>query len=151
MAQYWVEFILWESLLNEKRYDSIVELGTLEGGFSLWLSAQAEARELGFRTYDINLPKRRIPGFVHADIYALAEEIGEHMRKHDPVIVLCDGGNKPRELKTFSRYVTADSTLVVHDWMEEMLPSDVPENVEMIHEDLCLQLGSASRVFRVAA
>ena len=149
VAQYWVEFILWESLLNERRYEQIVELGTWEGGFSLWLHAQAQAREMGFRTYDVHVPKREIPGFVHMDVFAFPDEVGEHLRRSDPVIVLCDGGNKPRELKTFSRYVTPDSTLVVHDWGTEFLPSDIPENVEMIHEDYCLDLGSISRVFRV--
>ena len=106
---------------------------------------------MGFRTYDVKAPEHRVPGFVCVDIYALAGEVGEHLRRHDPVIVFCDGGNKPRELRTFSRYVTPESTLVVHDWEVEMLPSDVPDNVEMIHEDLCLDLGSACRVFRVAA
>jgi hypothetical protein len=144
-----VEFILWEHLLNERDYNGIVELGTWEGGFGLYLNAQAEARAMAFRTYDIHRPARYVPGFVQIDIFAQAESIGEHLRRLDPVIVLCDGGNKPRELKTFSRYVTPASTLVVHDWGTEMLPKDVPDNVEMVHADWCEDLGSASRVFRV--
>ena len=148
-AQFWADFVLWESLLNERDYDSIIELGTFQGGFSLYLASQAEHRGMSFRTYDVHQPDKKIPGFVQIDIFAHAQEIGEHMRKHDPVIVLCDGGNKPRELKTFSRYVTPQSTLVVHDWGTEMLRSDVPDNVEMVHEDYCVELGSASRVFRV--
>jgi len=149
VAQYWAEFVLWEGLLNERVYDYIIELGTMEGGFSLYLAAQAQFRGVGFRTYDVHVPKRQIPGFVQIDIFAGAEEIGEHMRRHDPVIAFCDGGNKPRELKTFSRYVTPESTLVVHDWGSEMLSSDIPDNVEMTHENWCLELGSASRVFKV--
>jgi hypothetical protein len=148
VAQYWVEFILWESLLNERDYNAIIELGTWEGGFSLYLSSQAEHRNMFFRTYDIHKPARYVPGFVQIDIYAKAEEIGEHLRRMDPVIVLCDGGNKPRELKTFSRYVTPASTLVVHDWGTEMLEKDVPPGVEMVHRERCEELGSASRVFR---
>ena len=148
-AQYWVEFILWETLLNEKAYSAIVELGTWQGGFSLYLATQAEGRELIFRTYDIKSPERHIPGFVQLDIFAHAEEIGEHLRSHEPVILFCDGGNKPRELKTFSRYLGPESTIVVHDWGTEMLPVDVPDNVQMIHEEWCLDLGSLSRVFRV--
>jgi len=149
VAQFWVEFHLWETLLNEREYLGIVELGTLHGGFSLYLASQAEHRGMFFRTYDIRVPPRRIPGFCKIDIYAHADEIGEHMRRNDPVIVLCDGGNKPRELKTFSRYVTAKSLLVTHDWGTEMLRSDIPENVEMVHEEWCSELGSASRCFRV--
>ena len=151
VAQYWAEFCLWESLLNERRYETIVELGTFEGGFSLYLDAQARFRDMYFRTYDIKPPARDIPGFVQSDIYRDAQWIGAYMQEHSPVIVFCDGGNKPRELKTFSRYVTVDSTLVVHDWGTEMLLSDVPDNVEMIHEEWCVEIGSASRVFRVRA
>ncbi len=151
VAQFWVEFVLWETLLNEQEYTGIIELGTLDGGFSLYLASQAHYRGMSFRTYDIHTPKRDIPGFSKIDIYAHAEEIGQHMRSRDPVIVFCDGGNKPRELRTFSRYVTAESTLVVHDWGTEMLRSDVPDNVEMVHEEWCVELGSASRCFRVRA
>lgn len=152
VAQFWVEFILWESLLNEERekpYEAIVELGTFEGGFSLYLDCQAQQRNLTFRTYDINKPARSIPGFVKLDLYARIAEIGEHLQRHEPVLLFCDGGNKPRELKTFSQFLTPDSTIVVHDWGTEMLPKDVPENVEMIHEEWCRELGSISRVFKV--
>ena len=148
-AQIWADFVLWESLLNERDYDSIIELGTFCGGFSLYLASQAEHRGMSFRTYDVQAPERKIPGFVQIDIFASQVEIGEHMQRHDPVIVLCDGGNKPRELTTFSRYVTPASTLVVHDWGTEMNRENIPDNVEMVHEDYCVQLGSLSRVFRV--
>lgn len=148
-AQFWVDFILWESLLNERRYEQIVELGTFQGGFSLYLAFQAEQRDIGFRTYDVAAPERRIPGFVQLDIYAHAEAVGEHLRRHEPVIVFCDGGNKPRELKTFSTYLTPASTLVVHDWNQEIFETDVPDNVEMVHREWCEELGTMSRVFRV--
>jgi len=151
VAQFWAEFCLWESLLNERPYSGIIELGTLDGGFSLYLAAQAEQRGMFFRTYDIRVPQRKIPGFVQIDIYARADDIGEHMCRNDPVIVFCDGGNKPRELKTFSRYVTPESLLVTHDWGTEMLRSDVPETVDFVHEEWCSEIGSASRCFRVKA
>jgi hypothetical protein len=149
-AQFWAEFVLWEALLNERPYNGIIELGTWQGGFSLYLAAQAEARGMFFRTYDVQPPPSRIPGFVQVDLYAASDDVGEHMSKHDPVIVLCDGGNKPRELATFSRYVTDASTLVVHDWGTEMLEENVPdEGVRMVHRELCEDLGSISRVFEV--
>ena len=149
MAQYWVDLLLWEGLLNEKDYDTIVEIGTSNGGLSLYLAAQAKEREINFRTYDVHVPEHKIPGFVKLDVFALSEEVGAHLSKHEPIILLCDGGNKPRELKTFSTYLTPASTIVVHDWGTEVSPSDVPANVEMIHKDWCEDLGSFCRVFRV--
>ena len=151
VAQFWAEFCLWESLINERSYRGIVELGTLDGGFSLYLATQAAHRGMFFRTYDVRKPAWDVPGFVQIDIYASADEIGKHLRRHDPVIVFCDGGNKPRELKTFSRYVTPESLLVTHDWGTEVLRKDIPDNVEMVHEEWCVELGSASRCFRVRA
>lgn len=146
LADYW----LWEWILNENpNVEGIVELGTYKGGFSLYLAAQAEIRDIFFRTYDIVGPKRRIPGFVSIDIFACADEIGRHLERHDPVILLCDGGNKARELQTFSRYLNPASVIVVHDWKTEIFPLDVPENVTEVYGPLCDEIGSMSRCFRV--
>ena len=146
LADYW----LWEAILNaEKDTKGIVELGTAHGGFSLFLAAQANLREIFFRTYDVVPPARRIPGFVQCDIYAMATEIGVHLQRHDPIVLFCDGGNKPRELKTFSAYLTPKSMIVVHDWGTEMLKSDIPGNVVEVYGELCDELGSMSRCFRV--
>lgn len=147
LADYW----LWEAILNDNpSVEGIVELGTLEGGFSLYLAAQADAREIFFRTYDITTPKRRIPGFVTIDIFANSDEIGRHLERHDPVILLCDGGNKARELKMFSQYLSHASVIVVHDWGTEFLPKDIPENVTEVYGPLCDEIGSLSRCFRVS-
>src|SRR3990172_3485749 len=76
-AQFWADFILWEALLNtHTQLRAIVELGTWQGGFSLYLAAQARGRGLEFRTYDATPPDRPIPGFVRLDIFAEAEQLG---------------------------------------------------------------------------
>jgi hypothetical protein len=146
LADYW----LWEALLNssEKPLRGIVELGTGEGGFSLYLSAQAEARGMFFRTYDVVRPRNKIPGFVQLDVFAQAEDIGGHLRKYDPLILFCDGGNKARELRTFSLYLSPDSLIVVHDWGTEITRDDVPDYLTEVHGDLCSEVGSMSRCFR---
>lgn len=150
MAQYWVDLIVWEGLLNENPHvNGVVEIGTFKGGFSLYLAAQCQARGIFFRTYDVFPPEVRVPGFVKIDVFAQAEEVGRHMERHDPVILFCDGGNKGRELRTFVKYLSPFSLIVVHDWETEFLRSDVPDNVEFIYEPWLLDLGSPSRVFRV--
>lgn len=149
-AQVPQDYILWEVLLNENPHlEGIVELGTWNGGFAHFLNAQAAARGMHFRTFDVIAPEREIPCFEQLDIFRYAERVGELLQEWDPVVVLCDGGNKPRELKTFSRFLSPQSILVVHDWGSEMFPEDVPENVEMIYGDYCERLESRSRVFKV--
>lgn len=146
LADYW----LWEALLNgEPQLTGIVELGTAKGGFALYLAAQADARDLFFRTYDVVAPTRRIPGFVRCDIFAQASDIGIHLQRRNPLVLFCDGGNKPREIKTFSRFLTPESLIVVHDWGTEMQKEDVPENVTEVYGHLCDEIGSMSRCFKV--
>lgn len=150
MAQQWVDLIAWEGLLNDNPATTgIVEIGTFKGGFSLYLAAQAQARGIFFRTYDVFPPEVRVPGFVKLDVFAHADEVGRHLERHDPLILFCDGGNKGRELRTFSKYLSPFSLIVVHDWETEFLRKDVPENVEFVYEAWLEELGSPSRAFRV--
>ena len=150
-AQYWCDFILWEAILNENpETKGIVELGTWEGGFSLYLAAQADARGIRFWTFDsVAYADRHIPGFRRMDIWREADEIHRLLAVHEPVILLCDNGNKPRELRTFGAALQDPRSLVVvHDWMVEVTPSDVPESLIPVYEDFCDELGSISRCFR---
>jgi hypothetical protein len=64
-------------------------------------------------------------------------------------VLLCDGGNKPRELRTFSHYLGPESLIVVHDWGCEIDEQDVPVTLEEVYGEFCDELGSLSRVFRV--
>lgn len=149
-AQVVQDYYLWEYLLNDTpACRGIVELGTWEGGFSWYLAAQARCRGLAFRTYDIRPPEREVPGFVQLDIFREAEKIGLYLREHAPVVLFCDGGNKARELKTFSQYLDSESRLVVHDWGTEIQPEEVPDSLTMLYGDLYERYGSMSRVFRV--
>lgn len=150
MAQYWVDLIIWEAILNEHpTLNGIVEIGTFKGGFSLYLSAQAKARNMFFRTYDVFPPEVRVPGFVQLDVFAHAADVGNHLKSNDPVVLYCDGGNKGRELRTFSKYLSPESLIVVHDWGTELLPKDVPDSVEFVYKPWLEELGSPTRVFKV--
>lgn len=150
MAQVWADLVLWEALLNENPdLHLIVEIGTWQGGFSLWLNAQARARGMDFITYDAIRPERTIPGFHRVDVFANEEHIADEAFD-EPLILFCDGGNKPRELRTFPPYLQDPrSIVVVHDWGTETHPADVPDTLEEIYGDFCDELGSISRVFRV--
>lgn len=150
MAQYWVDFILWESALNENpQINAIYELGTWMGGFSWWLWGNAEARKIPFYTFDAVDPGHPVPCFEQLDIFAEVDALSARMRAHEPIALFCDNGNKPREMKEFAARLEHPETLFfVHDWMTEMFPADVPENLEEVYGDFCDEIGSATRVFR---
>lgn len=150
VAQHLCDTVLWEALLNTYDYvTAIVELGTWQGGFSLYLDAQARWRGIEFHTFDITDPEREIPGFEKIDIYRHADELGKRFAEMGPIVLFCDGGNKPRELKTFPPYLHKESIIVVHDWGTETLPSDVPDFLEEVYGQFCDEIGSLSRIFRI--
>jgi hypothetical protein len=147
MAQYLCDLMVWELVLNNNpQVRGIVELGTYAGGFSWFLDAQARARGISFDTYDIIVPDVEPPGFTQLDFYRFPDrvELGDA-----PVILLCDGGNKPRELRTFPPMCAPGSVVVAHDWGTETLPSDVPDFLEELYGEFCDSVGSVTRVFRM--
>lgn len=148
LAQYLCDLMVWELVLNNNpEVTGIVELGTYQGGFSWFLDAQARARGIEFRTYDILLPEVEPPGFRQLDIYRYSDQVDLGGRY--PVALFCDGGNKPRELKRFPPMCAPGSVFLVHDWGTETLPTDVPDFLEELYGDFCDSIGSVTRVFRM--
>lgn len=147
--QIWADFYLWELVLNDRpALGAIIEIGSAEGGFSRYLWAQAELRGMDFWTCDALEPAARPPGFERVDVWAKPDYVRYIIRETGkPVILLCDGGNKPREAETFGPMLPPGSLLVVHDWGTEFLPADVPEGFVEVYGEACDALGSMSRMF----
>ena len=150
MAQYLCDLMVWELVLNNNpQIRGIVELGTYKGGFSWILDAQARARGIDFRTYDILVPEVEPPGFEQLDIYRYSERVWLGQPVNDPIALFCDGGNKPRELKRFPPLCPPGSVFLVHDWGTETLPKDVPDFLDEVYGEFCDSIGSVTRVFRM--
>jgi cephalosporin hydroxylase len=134
-SQSWADFYLWEKLLNEHpELKSIVELGTGEGGFSRYLSIQAEARGIEFATFDcVHMDVQNAPGFQMLDIFAQPNRVVE--RLSSPALLFCDDGQKTREVDLFAPLLVPGDLLVVHDWNVEIVLGDIPEMLSPIHED----------------
>lgn len=145
-AQIWADYYLWELLLNEHPVEQIIEIGTWKGGFAEYLFAQATVRDIKFQTFDVVDPEHFAPNFTQLDVFAVSWVVIEEIKKA-PVALLCDGGNKPREMRIFTKEMPEGSIVVVHDWLTEAFPEDVPDWLTMIHEDVCEEIGSMSRVF----
>jgi hypothetical protein len=151
MAQIWADLVVWESVLNDNPdLDAVFEIGTWQGGFSWWLWAQCEARDMFFGTFDAVKPERDIPGFMRIDVFAEVPFLGKRFRAFEPCLVFCDGGNKPRELSTFAAELRDPrSLLAVHDWGTEIVRENAPDGLTMVYKDFCEQMGSVTRFFRL--
>lgn len=122
IGQSWEDLAIWEQVLNENPHIfEIIEIGTWHGAMSLYLWTQAQARKIHFRTYDIN--NLIYPPFHFFQMDVLKNTI--LLNKQD-VILLCDGGNKVKEVEKYGELLTDDSILAVHDWLTEFQEKDIP-------------------------
>lgn len=163
--QYWSDLLLWEYILNDRPdVKALIELGTWEGGMSLYLLAQCIERGLPFLTID-HTP----PAGLHTSPLAIQLQLAEHFWQQDlleagvdqvrqtiagsphPLILLCDNGNKPRELELYVPGLAPGDLIAVHDWGTETNPPDlapVQTLVEPIYEEWQARVGSATMWLR---
>jgi len=164
-CQVWADFYLWERLLNDHPdLQGIVELGTAYGGFALYLKTQAEHRGLTFVTFDCidhaTAPQEQLFGrpaerpraapltdvFMRADVLRDVSAVAPALRGRQ-VALLCDNGDKRREVALYTPLLMSGSLLIVHDWLEEIGPDDMPAGLVERYGEFCDEIGSMSRVF----
>lgn len=142
--QWWYDLTIWERLFGALRFEHVVELGTGRGGMTLYLLMQAMNQGADFSTFDhvypemANTPVGRaldLAGYCHTgDMWSelISGEIREILADdaNHPLLMLCDGGNKPREFQTFAPLLRAEDVVVVHDWGNEFGEGDIPEAMQ---------------------
>lgn len=154
VAQSDTEISFWEHFLSQREFARIVEFGTYRGNFSLYLYLYCLQNKKEFYTYDNqdwkSLDKRQHlknklgfdKHFKLCDIFEIESEIGELISSPGLSIVFCDNGNKPEELKIFSKYLKSGDIIVSHDWLTEVREKDLPYNLEVIatsHDSIFLK------------
>ena len=147
-AQTWADLWLWERLLNRDSYKGIIEIGTWQGGFSTYLSLQTTIRGMDFITFDSIVPDLPPAEFRRCDVFIEHAYVEAVIESYSPVVLFCDGGNKPREAKMFAPFLGPEDLLVVHDWGTEFLETDIPDCVEPYMLEVTESLPSMSRLFK---
>ena len=117
-------FPLFEKLFKDNNFERIIEIGTAYGGLPILL------RTMGFKgdmiTYNIqdelkndveNLFNKFIIIRVICDVFA-NEEIGGIISGKGGTLIICDGGDKPREVNTFSKYLKSGDVIITHDYFD---------------------------------
>ena len=121
MLQLWTDLRLWEWVLSNHPVRTVIELGTGNGAFSIYLALQCHMRGLCFVTLDRNpcgnlarapLSIRQIVGDMWSS--EVQAELRAHLAER-PCLLFCDGGNKPREFQTFTPWLTPGDIVAVHD------------------------------------
>jgi hypothetical protein len=156
MRQYWADLALWENFLTaHSDIRTILELGAFHGGMTLFLAAQAAARNLTFYTADRAYPEAldtilaRLlnlkDAFILGDFWEDANErllFLMHNPQLKPFLLYVDGGCKWREFQAFVPELSAGDYVVVHDYGTEFQPEHaepVEHLLERVFWDECLE------------
>ena len=124
IGKCWEEIFQMELLLDAVKPVRIVELGTGEGTFTLFLQLYAAINDMQLYTYDIteNMPKKIrdlvTPMGIHyeiKDVFKYIPEIGAIIQQEGITLLYCDNGDKPREMREWGPYCKLNDILVVHD------------------------------------
>jgi hypothetical protein len=103
------------------QFDNIIEIGTYNGGLTSWLydNKNPNAKVV---SYDIdgtmNHTNRNDIDFRVEDCFAekAFNNIIEMIQNEGKTLVVCDGGDKPKEFNTFSEYLKSGDVIIAHDY-----------------------------------
>lgn len=140
MSQEWADINIWEIFFRENEVKTIIELGTDNGGLSMYFALQGYQRQIYFHTFDNQkwidfskgLPKmlRMENIFHHVDLFSREgiEQVSNLIRTMPhPLVIFFDNGDKPREWGLFAPMTSPGDFLVVHDWGKEFNKDNVGE------------------------
>jgi cephalosporin hydroxylase len=142
--QEWQDIDIWERFFANNYIQTMIEIGTGNGGMTLYFALQCYQRHINFHTFDnqdwINyndglpaaLQLRRC--FHHIDIFTDSHEVIyllENARR--PLAIFFDDGDKPKEWELFTPFTSPGDFCIVHDWGTEFHEKDIGKtNVERI-------------------
>lgn len=124
------EFMMvFNEIFNREGFARVIEIGTFHGGLSLFLAFCCMVKNMKFYTFDI---KRRGKDDVYKKIAQLGGQF-EIMDVFSPggmakmrqlittsgrVMLLCDGGDKPKEIQTFGPTLKPNDVIMGHDYFD---------------------------------
>lgn len=104
------------NFFNNYKIDLIIEIGTAEGGLTKFLSDVSNTKII---TYD-PFTNPNFDGYLiehrQKNIFEDIESISELIKNNNLVLVLCDGGNKVKEFKTFATLIKSGDFIFGHDY-----------------------------------
>ncbi len=143
---YWMYKVMDDILSENKQIKGIIEIGTIPGALSVFLGLECYERGLKpLLTYDIkDFDRPKLFGLLKVRFIVRGcfheDSIKEITKYADsPTLLVCDGGNKPKEFNYFAGLLEQDSVIAAHDWNAEIRLEDISGTInkydlEPLHE-----------------
>ena len=134
---------IFAEMFREVKYKRVIELGTGTGAFTYFLAASSQSTQVF--SFDIDTPehltKIRSIGvqFIYANVFEYEQPIASLIAGSGRTLLLCDGGDKAREVKTFAKYLKVDDVIMAHDYAlskEAFHVHHYWRSLELVYEDV---------------
>ena len=131
-------FNTFKTFFKDEMFDYVIEIGTSYGGLSLFLHDQSLEHDFKFITYDwfgfkngkwsdrTNSLKNMFSGefpfdFRNKNVFdeSTIKEISDILT-NNKCLLMCDGGDKPREFNILGKYLTPGSYIMAHDYASDL-------------------------------
>lgn len=133
-------------IIQEAQIRSVVEIGVEHGGLAAFLVAYGQYTGLSYLGIDITLNALH-PAVRERTMSALDErdawsegtimDVARWLTSHPaPALIICDGGDKPKELRLYAPLLRPGDVLIGHDYHNEYVDdaiADVP--ARQVHAD----------------
>lgn len=139
-------FDYFPPFFEQKQFDTVIEIGTSEGGFSHYIYDLSQEHNFKFWTYDIENKLKKTPPFDFrnksawdGDGYA---EIVEGIANGGKTLLLVDGGNKIKEFNLYAPFLKEGDFIMTHDYAPDheyhkvLMRDQIWEWCENVQEDL---------------
>lgn len=103
------------------QFNTIIEIGTYNGGLTSWLYDNKHSDAMVV-SYDIdgaiNHTNRTDIDFRVEDCFEekTFNDIISYIQRPGKTLVVCDGGDKPKEFNIFSEYLKSGDVIIAHDY-----------------------------------
>jgi cephalosporin hydroxylase len=145
----WLDLGAIAHILQTAHIRAVLEVGVEHGGLAAYLTAYCRATsECTYLGIDITLNalapfvRETIgPMILERDAWSIhtIAEIGQWLAVAPaPALIICDGGNKPKELHLYAPLLRYGDVLIGHDYHNEYGDAELatmPTNVEQIRAD----------------
>jgi hypothetical protein len=113
---------VFTELFERTNITRILEVGTADGGL---IHAITDIKDVEVVTYDVRVPRHadklatKNVNIVVKDIFTDLDFAKRYIQLKGETLVLCDGGNKPREFHVLSSYLKSGDIIMAHDYCRD--------------------------------
>jgi hypothetical protein len=133
---YWEYNVIGETMMENPQIKGILEIGTGCGGVTMLLGLWGIRYSIPVVTYEtvraLYLPVEHVLDkldvqIINQDCFDPHEKafIEDFIKHNDPIYLVCDGGNKEKEIKTYAPLLGKEGLVSGHDWECEILSKNI--------------------------